>query len=176
MKKRNGFVSNSSSSSFIVAFTKVPQSVAETEEMLFLHEDTVCSCWDEDEKFPTKLIAARVYEDIQHRSEINKKGFIGELEYIVLHPNYEMFFPESQRLHKLREANGYKWENKNQEKEYNKAKKQEVDKFIKTKMKVFAGKKLYIFEYHDDCGDKIEAVMEHGNIFRELPHFRINKH
>ena len=43
MKKRLGFVSNSSSSSFIITFDKVPETVEELKELLF-----------EDQEFITK--------------------------------------------------------------------------------------------------------------------------
>lgn len=34
---------------------------------------------------------------------------------------------------------------------------------------------IYVFEYSDDDGDYF-AEMEHGEIFKKLPHIRINKH
>ncbi len=70
MKIRNGFVSNSSSSSFIVAFEKLPESVDETKQMLFGDDKTVY--WN-DEIESANVIAARVFDNIQATEHISQK-------------------------------------------------------------------------------------------------------
>ena len=73
MKIRNGFVSNSSSSSFIVAFKKVPKSVAEMQKMLFGDEPYYKNpyFYPEDKKYgsePSWLaqeVSIRVFNDMK---------------------------------------------------------------------------------------------------------------
>jgi len=70
MKIRNGFVSNSSSSSFIVAFPRKPESVKDVIDMLFggFPDKTFRPDWD-DEYPPirSKSLAAQIFDDIQRK-------------------------------------------------------------------------------------------------------------
>lgn len=52
MKKRNGFVSNSSSSSFLLFLDKIPESVEEVKALLFAPSETAYlnPYTDEEEK------------------------------------------------------------------------------------------------------------------------------
>ncbi len=64
MKIRSGFVSNSSSSSFIVAFEKLPESAEEIKQMLFGNQEIVY-CYDECRS--ANDIAERVFQDFQEQ-------------------------------------------------------------------------------------------------------------
>jgi hypothetical protein len=63
MKKRKGFVSNSSSSSFIVAFSKKPESVEEMQKLLFDDDQYFQSPYS-DEKWSSSRIAEIVLNDM----------------------------------------------------------------------------------------------------------------
>ena len=79
MKIRNGFVSNSSSSSFIVVFDKRPDSVEELKDMMFpnnKNEDTLCY-YGEPETIST--IVETVYKDIEYQ----EKGNISSLSELM---------------------------------------------------------------------------------------------
>lgn len=68
MKIRNGFVSNSSSSSFIVCWNKKPESVEEVKSILFNNMNTV-SYYDYVES--TQRLAEEIFNDTK---EINKQA------------------------------------------------------------------------------------------------------
>ena len=73
MKTRNGFVSNSSSSSFIVAFPRKPESVDETRTMVFgsiSPEEIRCPAWDDDETYghTVQSMAEQIFFDLNRRN------------------------------------------------------------------------------------------------------------
>jgi len=71
MKTRNGFVSNSSSSSFIVVFPRKPESVVDVKTMLFAGRENipVKFRWDDGvAKVSNDELAAQIFSDIQRRN------------------------------------------------------------------------------------------------------------
>ena len=67
MKIRNGFVSNSSSSSFIIPIKDIPSSVEDLQEMMFgdaSEIDYMYNWDDENVKLETRVMAEIVYKDI----------------------------------------------------------------------------------------------------------------
>lgn len=192
MKTRNGFVSNSSSSSFVVGFHKIPTSPENLEIMMF-GEPCELNYYDISVT-PSITIANRVYSDIMDQKDkrITKSaakkllltgGFPGQPAY-----NYN----EDQESDKIR--NAYREEtgkdiyddcvDKKIRKLYDIAQDKERDlerekqsiaakAFIEGFWPSLKGKKVFKFEYADDGG---EGIFEHGNIFRKFPHFRISHH
>jgi len=86
MKIRTGFVSNSSSSSFIVAFSKKPTNVAEVMTEMFPNDPNgvVPNPWpgsnDHDEGLSHSQIVVQVLDDIQKESKkLSKKDLLDEL-------------------------------------------------------------------------------------------------
>ncbi len=67
MKTRNGFVSNSSSSSFVVAFPKKPKSVEDVHKMMFDGEDGRIQPYDFVDGLSYSQIAKRVWDDIKKK-------------------------------------------------------------------------------------------------------------
>ena len=61
MKKRTGFVSNSSSSSFIIVFDKEPQSASDIKEMLFGTDDILTYY---DYNITTNVASKIIFDDI----------------------------------------------------------------------------------------------------------------
>ena len=81
MKTRNGFVSNSSSSSFVVAFPRKPKTVEDV--MLFLFGDSSSDLGNakyQDSSLSYGDIARHVFADINGKS-ISKKAIMEEFEH-----------------------------------------------------------------------------------------------
>jgi len=69
MKTRNGFVSNSSSSSFVVAFPKEPKSFDDVYEMVFDSKEGGIQPYDFVDGMSHTQIAERVWKDLQNGKE-----------------------------------------------------------------------------------------------------------
>lgn len=195
MKIRSGFVSNSSSSSFIVGFPKLPSSPEELEKMMFDATGEV-QPYDFSDATPTIEIARRVFKDMSadnfKGARLTKKKAMG----VVLEGNFpgmpRHYYCQKTESEKIRE--GYEKETgKNIYDDdadpyvfelYRKTWKRELElgtKISKIAARAFIegfwpqlkGKKVFIFEYADENG---ESNLEHGDIFRKFPHVRISKH
>lgn len=154
MKIRNGFVSNSSSSSFIVAFPYKPESVEELQNWLFPYENHFVSPYAEYDgrTWPVEVVAQIVFQQIT--KEAPEEEIIKELAYST---HYLSKFNHE-------DINVFRGM---------------VDKDATKKAKQFlennAGKFICIFEYCDGVSD-LESAMEHGNLFKNLPHLISGHH
>lgn len=157
MKIRNGFVSNSSSSSFIVAFDEVPHNPEELKKMLFGDEDLYHSPFG-DNSWDTRIIAEKVFRDMI-------KSKIPSIDNIAY--TYHVSLYDDPRF----ENNDGSIDFDKLQKEEEKESKKMAEKFIEENR----GNVIYIFKYGDDSGD-MEGDMEHGNLFKNLNHVRINNH
>lgn len=194
MKIRSGFVSNSSSSSFIVAFPKIPSSPEELEKMMFVNTGEV-QPYDFCKATPTIEVARQVYKDMSvdnfKASKLTKRKALE----VVLEGNFpgQPPFDRGENSESLKIENAYREETgkdvydkdadpvvaklyrKTQNKEWALGR-----KMVKIAAKAFLegfwpqvkGKKVFRFEYSDDTHGNIE----HGNVFRRFPHVRISKH
>ena len=157
MKMRLGFVSNSSSSSFIVSFHTNPKSVEDVQKQMFGHTDEN-NIWEDN--FSTRTIAMAVFDSIQkagrpaNKKEISEAISCGWFEGM---PD----FPEGDYTTK-------KWQK--YEKECDKVVEKIATKFIKENN----GRTIYTFHYSDE--DVLGCVMEHSDIFYNLPHKQISCH
>lgn len=197
MKIRSGFVSNSSSSSFIVGFPKLPSSPEDLERMMF-DEPELVQPYDFSQGTPTIEIAKRVFADMSKdnwkSSRLTKKKaldvvleghFPGDLPYDFKKYNNR----ESEKIRETYEAETGKNINdeiadpkirnlyyKTSKKEYEADKKLRLmcaKAFLEGFWPRVRGMKVYRFEYADDGG---ESDLEHGNIFRKFPFVQISKH
>ncbi len=195
MKTRNGFVSNSSSSSFIVGFPKLPSSPEDLEKMMFDKPGIVQSS-DFSLETPTIEIAKRVFDDMSKdnwkASRLTKRTALKVVMegYYPGMPPYD--FNKVKESDKIRKA--YKDEtgkdiydetaDKKVQKYYRKIyiaelkadKKLEVlcaKAFLEGFWPRVKGMKVFRFEYSDNEG---EGDLEHGDIFYKLPHVQISKH
>jgi hypothetical protein len=162
MKIRKGFVSNSSSSSFVVAFAKKPESIDELKLMMFGDEELFPNPY-EVINYTTTEIASTVWKDMTEEAtdlrEVFNRGFLdGD-------PDYPDFWDK-------------KISPENEDKRRNKYYKM-CDKHRLKRMKEFlnqtSGSTYYVFSYSDNDGGYY-STLEHGEIFYNLLHVRFNEH
>ena len=191
MKIRNGFVSNSSSSSFIVAFPEHPKSLNHLKNMMFGGRDSI-KCYD-TVRF-TEDIAKAVYAEIEsgkskpinfykavdvllegyfpgyppYKYKENKPSDLFEQEYLertgksVLREDADpVVKKEYHRLWNL------------ECKQSNEIVKIAAGAYMKAFWPLVKGKKVYKFEFSDDHGG---INLELGDIFRNLQHVCVSKH
>jgi hypothetical protein len=176
MKIRTGFVSNSSSSSFIVALPKKPDNTDELFKWMFpdkkpidhlVYCDYVIHCYD---------AVGDVFNKItEQKTSANNKDIVKmfcsgwnfrdefDLEYRKLkeehdRENREFYKAESQLAEKMDEY-------------AQKLATQAAHEFIKDNKKSF----VLLTSYSDNEGE-FGCVMEHGDVFNALPHQVINQH
>jgi hypothetical protein len=112
MKIRNGFVSNSSSSSFIVVFNKKPENIEELNEMMFnngIDDIFVGNTWNNN--YPNKEIVSKVFDEIDDISMAKDdifNFFENSSRYYYWGSNFsgegELYFATDEKLtEKLRE-------------------------------------------------------------------------
>ncbi len=165
MKIRNGFVSNSSSSSFVVAFKTKPKNADEVKKILFGTQESISQF---NYKFTANELAERIFNDIKSQKPNNIKQIKDNIDgYSEAHEILDKKYGESYKF------NGLKmniiWDI--QEKLAKKIKNQKVKQFIEDNKDCF----IYCFEYGDDNGS-FECVLEHGNTFANLNHIIRSNH
>jgi hypothetical protein len=170
MKIRSGFVSNSSSSSYIVVFKSLPASKEELRKMMFgnqkLYHGPYHGEWD------TNVVAETVWDYMQ-KSVPNdlpdlKNGFDSwEAYQHIPHPNktypnlYNSMMPEADRTRILNEY-------------YEAIEALQMELFRKF-MDENKGSFVYRFEFSDNDG-AYYTDLEHGDLFKRLPHIKCSHH
>ena len=196
MKIRNGFVSNSSSSSFIVGIPKMPTSPENLEIMMFGCSEEV-QPYDFCPATSTLDVAKRVFADINHKDvkKYTKTKLIKAL--VEEHGSFpgcprSWYWDKNKESHKIEEAYEKEtgkevWDENSDPKvrKHWKMIKDAEEKQEKKEMKIAAtafvegfwprvkGMKVFDLSYADDGG---EGNLEHGDIFRKFPHIRISHH
>lgn len=165
MKIRNGFVSNSSSSSFIVAFDRYLESPEDIKELLFgseerykdpFHNDTWFS--DRPDSYDAMEVSKILFDLMKGLeydtmcSELSNGDFenMPEFDFNEYRENKDYFLKYNQELRRATEEVANEFVRKNFEKYW------------------------YLFEISDDS--EIGSAMEHGTLFDNVPHIRISKH
>jgi hypothetical protein len=182
MKTRNGFVSNSSSSSFIVAFPRLPSSVEDMKRILFGNDEVYSSpwTWDDPPRYSAMEVAERVYNDLlQYLKEhtVNDEKEITETLshgwYVVGDAGSRFGFetlkyptaPEGETPEQMHE----RW-NKYSD-ELLRRSKIITERFLKTNKH----RMTFVFHYSDQDG-RFDSALEHGGLFDRLDHLVSSEH
>ena len=197
MKIRNGFVSNSSSSSFLVAFPRTPKSLKDVKEILFVKDQNdypnpYSDYADDDELFwPVDKVAKIVWNDImvngvatdEQMIECVNGGWFDTYEELPGHVDVYRDDRRDEKFRQLEEdARPFDWKTEEgrtkHQKVWSEINKENV-KRAKAILKRFKEKNpeavFYAFEYSDNDGTLFSA-MEHGTLFRRVLHIKISRH
>lgn len=176
MKIRTGFVSNSSSSSFIVAFNERPKNIKKLSEVM-----GECSPYGYGDRLTSEQVVQTVWDDFKGRRPLKQKELFTHFRELVSWKAYELTsqeYPEHDDT--WRNTEKYTIEQRREiidrftellDNKYNELAKPLYEKFVSENK----GKLFYKFKYAGEDGG-IWAAMEHGDIFRNLPHITISHH
>jgi hypothetical protein len=179
MKIRNGFVSNSSSSSFVVAFPHKPTSAEDVKEMMFGKQEWhyIGDIYSEDDNTdaPTIGIAQKVF------NKINKKATKKEM-FEAIRNGWFSYYIDRELLpgmyESFEETKDLTYKNDKEKIEEIWAKGDKInDKRVNDIVKIFRennkDKFFVVMDFSDNDGEEIE---EHTDIFNRLEHIRTSYH
>jgi len=159
VKIRNGFVSNSSSSNFIVVFDKKPKSQDDLKKKLFPNQDVFPNPYPEfqdPKSWPTAQVVATIWEMIKEQKPNNKEAILDAISQ-----GYYEGYPEMDLL------------KQGDFDEFEKAWKAGAEKLAKRFY--LPNKFVYVFSFSDNDGEYWSAL-EHGDTFENVKHIRISCH
>jgi hypothetical protein len=168
VKIRNGFVSNSSSSSFVVAFPKQPKTKKMLREMLFGDAKYFANPYDFNHTchgWPIEQVVNAIWEQISSQTANNKKAILeGFNGWFDGRPDYDDFKIDDGTL-----CGDTDWD------KYHEASSIARQKKMKEFMKANPLHYVYVFEFGDEDGEFF-CALEHGDTFHNVPHEVISRH
>jgi len=193
MKVRLGFVANSSSSSFLVGFSRIPKTEDELREMMFGDQKGTNVIYGYDEyAWSVEGIVKRVFRDLQNAQPLTESEQIIEVISSGSYPGgrrelfrehcdavlaeYLQAYPgaSKQDLHQDEEWREKYWAAYHEDfDEDQRLEKECAEKYWDAEKYRFEGRFIYRFTYSDNSG---ESAFEHGGIFENLPHLVISHH
>jgi hypothetical protein len=180
MKTRDGFVSNSSSSSFIVCFPKVPSDVNELRKMLFGDEEIYQGPYGGE--WSTRQVADTVWSVLRRQKPLSLREIAEEMDTSFRYggtmespPDPPQYPPELYGRTDLSEVDlqSIRDQYERDSDEWNR----EFEVWQKRAARKFIGDnpgQMFRFTFSDD--DDYGAALEHGDVFAKLPHVRISNH
>jgi hypothetical protein len=168
MKIRAGFVSNSSSSSFVVGFNFKPESDYELNYMLFGQDAK--DNWQNIDFHGIRYytIGNIVWQSLQHQKPMTLREIYEEVRWGRFPGHNDGRNPYDYKTEKEKYEEYYH----KQEIENKRCARKFLRKFFKS---VPENMQFFTFTYSDNDGD-IFSAMEHGGLFNRFPHIKINHH
>ena len=159
MKVRNGFVSNSSSSSFIVALPSKPKTAIELCNILFSDLGYFSHPYD-DVQYSTQTVAEAVFEELSESKPASVEEIVDTIDsgWFEGRPEFPM---DSCRDKDKFEA-------------YKKNCREKATEIARQFMGGKEGLEFFILEFSDNT--QLGCALEHGDAFGGVPHLRISRH
>lgn len=180
MKIRTGFVSNSSSSSFLVSFSHVPSSETELQEMLFGTETEMYNTVSEENHSP-KLLAKIIFQDMTYDSQAKLNKSVN----FSTEKDLDKYEKELFGKYGMTESMDYYDISNEQQSKFdaelvNLLKQKSLERIAKFGKKNPTGK-LFVFEYgNDSCINephyRTRCNMEDIDLFDKLPFLKRDNH
>jgi hypothetical protein len=168
MKRRSGFVSNSSSSSFIVAFPKgfVPTR-GTILDYLFPDLDAIVNPYHEDESFSSGQAARYIMVQMQGQTP-NDQTKIDEAlgGWLPDQPDFPYYSNETSSEERLKISAAWEKERRAHAKRWWRENQKKLDP---------KNSDLYVFWFGDENGS-FEAALEYGPTFNAVPSLKISHH